>query len=173
MNNKYVYKPYDELFPRLFEQEKTRLLVALKNECVNIEHVGSTAVPGLGGKGIIDIAVAVAKENFDSAFRNIEELGYTFRETGSSPERWFFRVDLPDPQEGTRRYHVHLTYPDSAEWKKLIAFRDYLRSDADALAEYAALKKKCAEEVNEDGALYRKKKAPFFEKVLAKGLDLS
>lgn len=168
MKQKYVYKPYNEVFPKLFLQEKARLLSILNEECIAIEHIGSTAVPDLGGKGIIDIGIAVAKKSIDSVSRKIESLGYIFRETGSSPERWFFRIDLPDPQEGTRRYHLHLTFPESMEWKKLIAFRDYLRSHAFALEEYAALKKKSAEEVKEDGALYRKKKSPFFEKVLAK-----
>lgn len=170
MNKKYVYKSYNELFSKLFLEEKTRLLSILHKECIDVEHIGSTAIPGLGGKGIIDIGITVAKENIDSTFHKIESLGYIFRETGSSPERWFFRIDLPDPQEGTRRYHLHLTFPESIEWKKLIAFRDYLRSHASTLEEYAELKRKSAEEVNEDGALYRKKKAPFFEKVLAKAL---
>lgn len=171
MNQKYVYKPYNELFSKLFVQEKTRLLSVLNKECVDVEYIGSTAIPGLGGKGIIDIGIIVAKENIDTASCKIENLGYVFRETGSSPERWFFRIDLPDPQEGTRRYHLHLTFPESIEWKKLIAFRDYLRLRVSALEEYAELKKKSTEEVNEDGALYRKKKAPFFEKVLAKALE--
>jgi aminoglycoside phosphotransferase (APT) family kinase protein/GrpB-like predicted nucleotidyltransferase (UPF0157 family)/dephospho-CoA kinase len=170
MNKKYVYKPYNELFSKLFLEEKRRLLNILKEECFDVEHIGSTAIPGLGGKGIIDIGITVAKENFDSSFHKIESLGYIFRETGSSPERWFFRIDLPDPQEGTRRYHVHLTFPESIEWKKLIAFRDYLRLHPSVLEEYAELKRKSAEEVNENGALYRKKKSPFFEKVLAKAL---
>ena len=115
MKQKYVYKPYNELFSELFLQEKTRLLSILNKECIDVEHIGSTAVPGLGGKGIIDIGVTVAKENIDSASRKIESLGYVFRETGSSPERWFFRIDLPDPQEGIRRYHLHLTFPESIE----------------------------------------------------------
>ncbi len=170
MNKKYAYKPYNELFSKLFLQEKARLLSVLNEECIDIEHVGSTAVPGLGGKGIIDIGIIVTKQDIDRASRKIESLGYIFRETGSTPERWFFRIDLPDSQEGIRRYHLHLTFPESIEWKKLIAFRDYLRSHASALEEYDELKKKSAEEVKEDGALYRKKKSPFFGKVLAKAL---
>ncbi len=171
MNRKYVYKPYSELFSELFLQEKARLLNILKTECIDIEHIGSTAIPRLGGKGIIDIGMTVSKENMNNVFQKIESLGYTFRESGSCPERWFFRIDLPDTQEGTRRYHLHLTFPESFEWKKLIAFRDYLRSHVATLEEYAELKRKSAEEVNEDGALYRKKKSPFFEKVLAKALQ--
>ncbi|MBM3196696.1 MAG: hypothetical protein FJZ61_01755 [Chlamydiae bacterium] len=170
MNKKYVYKPYNELFSKLFLEEKRRLLNILKEKCFDIEHIGSTAISGLGGKGVIDIGITVAKENFDDSFDKIESLGYIFRENGSSPERWFFRIDLPDPQEGTRRYHLHLTFPESIEWKKLIAFRDYLRWHPSVLEEYAELKRKSAEEVNENGALYRKKKSPFFEKVLYKAM---
>ncbi len=170
MKQKYVFKPYDQRFPQLFLQEKIRLLSVLHEECIDMEHIGSTAIADLGGKGIIDIGVTVAQENIDSASRKIESLGYVFRESGSSPQRWFFRIDLPDPQEGTRRHHLHLTFPDSLEWKQLIAFRDYLRSHKSALQEYAAIKKKSAEEVAEDGALYRKQKAPFFDKILSKAL---
>jgi GrpB-like predicted nucleotidyltransferase (UPF0157 family) len=163
MKPKYVYKPYSNLFPELFLKEKVRILHALDIECTNIEHIGSTAIPGLGGKGIIDIGLTVAKNDIESAYYMIESLGYLFRETGSSPERWFFRIDLPDSQEGMRRYHLHLSFPESIEWKKLIAFRDYLRLHPAAMQEYADLKRKSAEEVNEDGALYRKKKSSFFE----------
>lgn len=59
---KYVFKPYKESFPELFDNEKKRIAALLGTDPV-IEHIGSTAVPGLGGKGIIDIAIAVKKEN--------------------------------------------------------------------------------------------------------------
>ncbi len=170
MQKKYVYKPYSDHFPDMFAREKTRLKSILNDKYIEIEHIGSTSVPGLGGKGIIDIGILVKKYDIDHVFHALESLGYIFRETGSSPERWFFRIDLPDMLEGVRRYHVHLTYPESTEWKKLITFRDYLRSHPDAVQEYAALKQKSAEEVNEDGALYRQKKAPFFDTILSQVL---
>ena len=59
--NKYIFKPYHEIFPKLFEQEKLRLSKYLTGEYM-IEHIGSTAVPGLGGKGIIDIMISVSKD---------------------------------------------------------------------------------------------------------------
>lgn len=168
MNKKYIYKPYNKLFPKLFEEERTRLMNVLEEDIIKIEHIGSTSVPGLGGKGIIDIGVTTTQKNINIVFRKIETLGYIFREKGSSPERWFFRTDLPDPQDGTRRYHLHLSFPESIEWKNLIFFRNYLRSNQVALTEYADLKKKSAAEVNDDGILYRKNKAPFFLKILNK-----
>ncbi len=169
MRKKYVFKPYTELFAELFLQEKKRLLGVLREQWCDVQHVGSTAVPGLGGKGIIDIALAVERKDIENIYPNnlksrLASLGYIFRESGSVPERLFFRVDLPDAQEGIRRYHLHVTFPQSIEWKTLLAFRDYLNSHADAAQEYAELKRKSADEVNEDGALYREKKAPFLSK---------
>jgi GrpB-like predicted nucleotidyltransferase (UPF0157 family) len=173
MKNKYIFKPYSERFPHLFVEEKKRLLDVLKEECLDIQHVGSTAVPHLGGKGIIDIAIAVDEKAIEKAISELESLGYIFRESGSTPERWFFRIDLPDAEEGSRRYHLHLTFLESSEWKRLLAFRDYLRCHPEAVQEYALLKKKSAEEVKENGALYRSQKLPFFKKVLSKGLTES
>ncbi len=69
MKQKYVYKPYNELFSKLFLQEKARLLSILNEECIDIEHVGSTAVPDLGGKGIVDIGITVIKQDIDNASR--------------------------------------------------------------------------------------------------------
>lgn len=166
---KYLFKPYNKIFPKLFQKEKERIILNLK-EALAIEHVGSTAIAGLGGKGIIDIAIAVSKDNMDSASRKLQDLGYEYRPSFSTPDRFYFIIYLPDSEEEQRRYHLHLTFPESIEYKKLIAFRDYLRSNASALKEYAELKKKSVDEVNQDGALYRQKKSPFIAKVLAKAL---
>ena len=170
MRKKYVFKPYTELFDTLFLQEKARLLGVLGHDSLSIQHVGSTAVPGLGGKGIIDIALAVKQGDIENVSHKLAGLGYIFRESGSTEERSFFRIDLPDIEEEVRRYHLHVTFPESIEWKTLLAFRDYLRAHPEIVQEYAALKKKSADEANEDGALYRAKKSPFFQKTLLKAL---
>lgn len=165
-----MFKSYNVLFDTLFLQEKAKLLDVLGDAFLDIQHVGSTAVPGLGGKGIIDIALAVKKEDIENVSYKLVDLGYIFRESGSTEERSFFRIDLPDIEEGLRRYHLHVTFPESIEWETLIAFRDYLKAHPEALQEYATLKKKSVDEVNEDGALYREKKLPFFQKILLKAL---
>jgi 3-dehydroquinate dehydratase/shikimate dehydrogenase len=163
---KYIFKPYSKTFPQLFEQERSRIAPHLKN-CIAIEHVGSTAVPGLGGKGIIDIAIAVKKDDMNSATKQLQDLGYEFRPPFSTPDRHYFIAYLPDPEEKTRRYHIHLTYRESTEWKDLIHFRDYLRNHPEALQEYAELKKQAATKANHDGEHYRKLKDPFFKKIHA------
>lgn len=163
---KYVYKPYSNIFPQLFQKEKARISSSLKH-ALAIEHVGSTAIPDLGGKGIIDIAIAVTKENMDSSSEILQKLGYQFRPSFSTPDRFYFIAYLSDPEEGSRRYHIHLTQAHSKEWKELIGFRDYLLIHPEAVAEYASLKKQAAVAANQDGNLYRKMKEPMFQKAQA------
>lgn len=162
---KYIFKPYNSFFPRLFEREKSRIAAQIGPNII-MEHVGSTAIPKMGGKGIIDIAIAVNLDEIERVSKILQDLGYLFRESWSVPERWFFRADLSDEVEGTRRYHVHLTVAESDEWKNLLLFRDYLRSHPEDANTYAELKKEAAEQFNEDGSAYRKKKAPFFMDIL-------
>ena len=161
---KYVFKPYSKIFPELFQKEKERILAYVKTT-PTIEHVGSTAVPGLGGKGIIDIAIATEKEKLNEVSKQLQQLGYEFRPTFSTSDRLYFIIYLPDPEEEIRRYHVHLTYPENTEWKEFLAFRDYLRGHPEALQEYANMKQQAAQEANHQGERYRKLKNPMFEKV--------
>jgi len=163
--NKYVFKPYSKKFPELFEKEKKRISSYCK-EAIIIEHVGSTAIPDMGGKGIIDIAIA--SDALDAVSKSLQELGYEFRPQYSTAERLYFKTELPDSEEGTRRYHVHLMHPSSKEWHEMLAFRDYLKAHPAEAKKYAELKKKAAEEVNEDGAKYRELKAPIFDEISKK-----
>lgn len=160
---KYVFKPYSKIFPELFRKEKERI-APFVTKALAIEHVGSTAVPGLGGKGIIDIAIAVPREEMDLATKQLQSLGYEFRQAHSTPDRAYFIIYLPDPEEETRRYHIHLTYPENKEWEEFIGFRDFLRTHPAEVQEYAELKRKAALEANHEGEKYRKIKEPMFKK---------
>lgn len=162
--SKYAFKPYSPLFPSLFAKEKARISSHFLF-LASIEHIGSTAVPGLGGKGIIDIAIAVEKNCMEEAKNKLQELDYEFRPSFSTSERFYFIIYLPDPEEGSRRYHIHLTYLGSKEWIELVGFRDYLLKNPEVAREYAELKKKAVFEADQDGEKYRKIKAPIFEKI--------
>ena len=162
---KYVFNPYSEIFPALFQKEKERIYSHIKST-LSIEHVGSTAIPGLGGKGIIDIAIAVPKEDIPLFIPQFESIGYEFRPSFSTPDRAYFIIYLPDPEEGTRRYHLHLTYLESNDWKGLIAFRDHLRTHPEDAKEYSELKKNAALLSDQDGEKYRALKNPMFKKIL-------
>lgn len=167
---KYVFKPYSKMFPELFQKERERIASNVNLRLV-IEHIGSTAVPGLGGKGIVDIAIAVDKEEMGSVSKQLQAIGYEFRPTFSTSDRLYLITYLPDPEEETRRYHIHLTYPENKEWKEFLGFRDYLRSHPKKVQEYAELKKQAAFEANEEGEKYRKLKEPIFKKINSKDKD--
>jgi len=124
---KYRFVEYDDNYPKIFQKEKEILGKLLPN--AHIEHVGSTAVPGLGGKGIIDIAVGV-----DKLTTALE--GYEYRETASTKTRKFFRKDISD-----QRIHIHLVIYKEKDWKEMLDFRDSLLDDPKKREEYAKLKR--------------------------------
>ena len=161
---KYVFKSYNKIFPEIFEKEKEKICDFIE-ETILIEHVGSTSIPNLGGKGIIDIAIAVRKQDMDSVSKQLQDLGYEFRPVFSTPDRLYFIIHRPDSEQEIRRYHIHLTYPENNEWKEFLSFRDYLRNHPNELREYAELKLKAALEADDDGERYRKIKEPIFEKI--------
>ena len=162
---KYIFKPYSSVFTSLFDLEKIKLQERLKRDIV-IEHIGSTAIPGLGGKGIIDIMVGIPKGKylFTELIKKLEKAGWEHREKADSLERIFFRKDLPDKVDTIRRYHLHLTYSNSKDWKEIINFRNNLINNSNIRKAYEDLKKMAIKDANGDGEKYRKLKEPFINK---------
>lgn len=163
---KYIFKPYSKKFPELFQKERDRIASNMNIPLI-IEHIGSTAVPGLGGKGIIDIGIAIDKKDMGLVAEKLKTLGYEYRPNFSTEDRFYFIAYLPDPEENIRRYHIHLTYPENLEWKEFLGFRDYLRNHSNALQEYAELKQQAVSEAKGEGEIYRKIKEPIFKKIIA------
>ncbi len=166
---KYEYKPYNPSSPSLFEREKDRLAQFLTGN-YQIEHIGSTAIPDLGGKGIIDIMIAVPKDQMANVSQEVQKRGYIFRSLASTEDRLFLRTEYPEDFTAKAVYHLHITYPDSRDWKETIALRDYLRTHPDELAEYAEVKKKAADEANEDMKKYKSIKKPILDKITSRAL---
>jgi GrpB-like predicted nucleotidyltransferase (UPF0157 family) len=161
---KYVFKTYSKIFPELFEKEKKRIASHVKG-LIAVEHVGSTAVPNLGGKGIIDIAIAADRQNINSVSEQLQQLGYEFRPAFSTPDRLYFVIYLPDPEEEARRYHIHLMHLENPEWRKFIGFRDYLRNHPEKAEEYGEIKRKAALEANQNGQKYRDMKESVIDEI--------
>ena len=168
---KYAYKEYSEQFPALFNAEKERILPLMPPKA-KIEHVGSTAVPGLGGKGIIDLAISCPQEDLPRVEKAITELGYTFNLSGSSGERRFFKTYLKDMRGPYNLYHLHVLPEGYPEWDELLDFRDYLRNHPDDTAHYAFIKKQAAEQYQEEGEKYREAKKPLID-LIKKEIRLS
>jgi GrpB-like predicted nucleotidyltransferase (UPF0157 family) len=173
LKDKYIFRPYNPIYLELFKKEKERIQKVLETS-VQIEHIGSTAVPGLGGKGVIDISVSTPKENWSEISSKLESLGYAYKkkEEEREKEKLFFMITLPDEELGTRIYHVHLTYPESIELKRSLGFRDFLRTHPKEREEYAEIKKGAAEAIknlstkDEMRDLYDKMKKNFIEKII-------
>jgi GrpB-like predicted nucleotidyltransferase (UPF0157 family) len=175
LKEKYIFRLYNPNFPKLFEAEKERLQKILDKKA-EIEHIGSTAIPGLGGKGVIDISIATSKDSWAKTSEKFRTLGYEYKKKDEEREsqRLFFMANLPDKELGTRIYHIHLTYPESAELKREIGFRDYLKTHPEAVKEYADIKMMAAEETqkfntkDEMRDTYGKIKEDFIRKILEK-----
>jgi GrpB-like predicted nucleotidyltransferase (UPF0157 family) len=128
--------PYDPLWPERFLAERAWILRALDDLEARVEHIGSTAVPGLIARPVIDIMIgapaAASRDPYIAALRGI---GYTHADTQRIPGRELLRRGTP------RSHHVHLVTWGSELWDDYLAFRDYLRSHPATLIEYATLKR--------------------------------
>lgn len=119
-----------------------------------IEHFGSTAIPGVGGKGIIDLYISVSRKELQKASLAIQRLGYEFRPTGGIPnERIFHQRTITYQNKHKQTFHAHLSYFGSKDWEKDIAFRDFLRKNPDLAREYSEVKHRAVAEAKK----FRKK----------------
>jgi GrpB-like predicted nucleotidyltransferase (UPF0157 family) len=158
-----VIVDYDPEWPRLFEEERRRLRAALPR-AGSIEHMGSTSVPGLGAKPIIDIMVGVRdRAEADMFQKRLEPAGYLDVTPEPGETEWFYCLG-----RGTRQlyYHVHLVIEGSRHWRRQLAFRDKLRADPGLAAEYDALKRRLADYHGEDREGYTEAKTEFITGVL-------
>ncbi len=154
---------YDEDWPRRFVAEREQLRQAIGDFVVGtIEHVGSTAVPGLAAKPIIDIMVGVAGlTEAKPAIPLLEAMGYCYFPHRPDVMHWLCK---PSPMH--RTHHVHLVPFESRLWVLRLKFRDRLRSDADVAADYARLKRSLAARYPFDREAYTEAKGPFIRRIL-------
>lgn len=166
---KYVFKPYSSRFPFLFVQEKNRILTYLDKDAL-VDHIGSTAVPGLGGKGIINISIAVEKDKIAKVSKELIKAGYEYHPHDGDADRLFFQKDINDEVLGEQRCHLHLTSKASNCWKEKISFRNYLIRHPDEMQKYAMIKQKAVEEANEDRDKYMAIKEPVIKEMTVKAI---
>ena len=132
-----------------------------------IEHVGSTAVPGLAAKPVIDIMAPVKElESSRAALKALEGHGYCYAPYRSDSEHWLCK---PGPE--VRTHHLHLVPLDSRLWIETLAFRDLLVSDASLAGEYSALKRRLAAAHPTDRERYTEEKGPFIANALRRARE--
>jgi GrpB-like predicted nucleotidyltransferase (UPF0157 family) len=154
----------DPTWPERFERERALLEAAVGEWAVGgIHHIGSTAVPDLEAKPIIDVLVGVADlESSRACFEPLAGLEYLYAPYLADLMHWFCK---PDPRR--RTHHLHLVPAGSARFRDEIAFRDRLRADPGLGAEYVALKRRLATEFGGDRDRYTEGKAAFIARALS------
>ncbi len=157
---------YDPTWPERYETERDRIKTALGATAVAIHHIGSTAVPGLCAKPILDIMVEVPDLNDTVSYiPALQSLGYIFVDHIENVDRRFFCKGLP------RTHHVHVVKAHSATLIPHLAFRDALRADPVTRDQYAALKTDLAAQHRENRAAYTASKTAFVQAVLKRARE--
>ena len=158
--------PYDPLWPREFAAEAERIAEGCRDLPLKIEHIGSTAVPGLSAKPIIDIlAGAPPRASRAPYIAALRQLDYEHRGAQGIPGRDYFRRGSP------RSHHIHLVSWSSAFWHDHLLFRDYLRRNPATAQEYASLKRELAAIFADDRPRYGEEKGPFIKAVVRRARD--
>jgi GrpB-like predicted nucleotidyltransferase (UPF0157 family) len=156
---------YDPRWPAQYARFAARIERVLGALAARVEHVGSTAVPGLAAKPVIDLDVVVAREaDRQEAIRRLADLGYEHEGDLGITGREAFR-----PPAGEARHHLYLMTAGAAELGRHLAFRDALRADPTLRDAYAALKRSLAERFPRDRAAYATGKSEFIAKVVGQG----
>ena len=156
-----VVLPYDEAWKKDFEEIKAELMAVLDGLVLSVEHVGSTSVPGLAAKPIIDIDVVIEDTDcFEKVKTALETIGYQHEGDLGIPGREAFKYD---GKEHLRKHHLYVCAKDSDELKRHLSFRDYLRTHPEAVKEYGRIKEEGARLYPNDIDSYIEYKAPFIQ----------
>jgi GrpB-like predicted nucleotidyltransferase (UPF0157 family) len=178
--NPVVLVPYDLDWARVFDALRRVYLDALGELVVAVEHVGSTAVPGLLAKPIIDIDLVIrSRDDLPRVARQLAALGYRHVGDRGVPSREAFDRDGADdvPRDGSGRqwaaHHLYTCASGSRELRRHLAFRDWLRSNRETVVEYGKLKERLAGLYPHDRDAYSDAKTGFIEAILAKASTLN
>jgi len=165
MANPIIVVDYDPNWPTIFESLRQRIAGVLGDMAAAIEHVGSTAVPNLPAKPIIDLDVLLASETMlPAAIERLASIGYVHRGDLGVPEREaFYAPPANDPP-----HHLYVCPPQSAEFRRHVAFRDYLRAHPREAKIYANLKIALAKQFRDDRPAYNDGKTEFVNGLLSR-----
>jgi GrpB-like predicted nucleotidyltransferase (UPF0157 family) len=155
--------PHSSEWAALAQTESARLKAALGDTLLRVEHMGSTSIPGIMAKPIIDLIPVVASlDALDAAQSNIEALGYDYLGEFSIPTRRYCRLN--DPQTGKRKFQLHCFAADSPQIARHLAFRDYLRAHPAKAREYEVEKQRAAKLHPDDTLKYNDAKNDWIKK---------
>ncbi len=172
MDESIIIHEYDKSWSELFLEEKSKIVALIGEFIISIEHIGSTAIPDLASKPIIDILIGLRKLD-DSIYciPKLKKLNYEYVQGAeqSLPNRRYFRK--PPRGTGVRKYHVHMVEFESDFWNKQILFRDYLITHHEAKSAYESLKRDLAVKYKNNRPAYTDGKEAFVKLILEKALE--
>ncbi|WP_409340797.1 GrpB family protein [Paenibacillus sp. MBLB4367] len=155
---------YDPKWVKMFEALRDFVAPSISDIVLTIDHVGSTSVPGLPAKPIVDMDVVVAtRDDVQIAIEKLAALGYVHEGDFGIEGREAFV-----PPSGVPWHHLYVCTVDNAEYKRHIMFRDYLRSHAQEAEEYGKIKLKLAQQFHNDRKAYTNAKTDFVEGILTR-----
>jgi GrpB-like predicted nucleotidyltransferase (UPF0157 family) len=175
-----VIAEYDPRWPEIYKEERARIQRAIGKWLADLQHCGSTAVPGLAAKPVIDIYGGLRSwEDRENCIAPLEALGYEYRDENAGPGAVIFVKLTQNPLPGQtyrandgkirhRTHNLHLMPRSHPEWERHVLFRDYLRRDKSVAARYAELKKGLAEKHPTDIDAYTNAKSEFIEVVIGR-----
>jgi GrpB-like predicted nucleotidyltransferase (UPF0157 family) len=160
-----VIVPYDPRWPEMFRQEADAISAVFGPELISIHHIGSTSIPGMSAKPIIDIMPVMRNiESVDSFDAAMIELGYDPKgENGIPSRRHFVKGGDVD-----RTHHIHAYEPDNPQVARHLDFRDYLIAYPDEAEKYASLKIELARQYPHDIIGYMMGKDAFIKDIIRK-----
>jgi len=162
------FSPYNAAWPSRFEQEAERIRNELSDHCRAVWHIGSTSVPGLMSKPIIDIAIPFRDHwHLWHIANGLRELGYGTMSVHLEPGHWYCRYE----EDGLRFFQAHVWQEDAAGLQKHLRFPEILRRREDLREEYEKLKWEWAEQSNWNRIDYSFCKSDFVARVLAEGSE--
>lgn len=157
--------PYTPAWTELYEQEKAQLHSALGTRALDIQHIGSTAVPGLAAKPVLDIGVAVADlKVICTVIEEMFSLGYRYFGDQKQRGDHFFAKGPNDSQS----CFVHMVESTDSAWQDFLRFRDYLRAHPKYRDQYMKLKDCMAKRHSQDRRAYTESKAELIQEILTK-----
>lgn len=162
LSERVELREYDPSWAQIFEAERLLIAPIFDGRAVGIEHIGSTSVPDLCAKPIVDVLVGLRELALsDDEIKAMEELGYEYLGEFGLPGRLYFRKGDP------RTHHVHVVELGGEHWERHLAFRDALRANPEERQRYDALKRQLAAEGHPWEA-YSELKTPFIREVEAR-----
>ena len=145
-----LVEKYNPEWPRWFEEIRAFLGKKVAQTCIRIEHVGSTSIPGMTAKPIIDVIIVIEPERWGDIKALLEEKGYHYRGDQGIPEREVFRLNEDLVNSPPPFHHLYVCPEHSPELKKETAFREYLKKNKTDAERLSALKWSLAEKFNND-----------------------